>query len=168
MSIFQSGWYVIYTKPRHEKKVHSCLAEKNLNSFLPTKKVLRIWHDRKKYVDEPLFPSYIFIYLNDLNNYYEGINADGSLYYVKTGKEIARINESVVNNIRLVTDGAEEVEVSDKRFQPGEQLYISKGPLTGLSCEVVKSDNKNKLLVRIDLLQRNILLTLPVEQVIAI
>jgi transcription antitermination factor NusG len=160
MRVFNAGWYLIYTKPRHEKKVHAHLTEKNIDAFLPTTKKLRVWHDRKKYVDEPLFPSYVFIYLNSMQHYYEGIDAAGSLYYVKKGKEIARVSDTVFNNMRLATNQAKEIEVSDIRFQPGRRLVIGKGALAGLSCEVVQYNGKNKLLVRVDLLQRNILITL--------
>lgn len=140
----------------------------NISSFLPLTKKLRTWHDRKKYVDEPLFPSYVFIYLNDLQNYYEGIDAEGSLYYVKIGKEIARVNETVIENIKLVTEHVQDFEVSNDRFQSGQKLVIRQGALTGLSCEVVQLNYKKKLLVRVDLLQRNILLTLPAEHLMAI
>src|SRR5258708_16411451 len=168
MNKFNSGWYLIYTKPRHEKKVSQRLTEMNINSFLPTRKILRNWHDRKKYVDEPLFPSYIFIYLNDMQNYYEGIDAEGALYYVRSGKEISRVSDSVIDGIKLVANKGENIEVSSNSFQPGRRLVISQGALTGLSCEVIRFDNKQKLLVRLELLQRNILLSLPAESMIAI
>ena len=163
MSKLLAGWYLIYTKPRHEKKVHAELTEMKMDSFLPITKKLRIWHDRKKYVDEPLFPSYVFVYLNDMQNFYKGIDTEGALYYVRYGKEIARVQDSVVNNIRLVAQQAKDLEISDTRFQPGRKLVICQGALTGLSCEVVEVGIKQMLLVRVDLLQRNILLTLPAE-----
>jgi transcription antitermination factor NusG len=119
-------------------------------------------------VDEPLFPSYVFIYLKDLQNYYDGIDTEGALYYVKTGREVARVNESVVNNIKLVADKAKDIEVSDSRFQPGRRLVITKGALTGLSCEVVRYNCKEKLLVRVDLLGRNLLMTSLEENFIAL
>lgn len=168
MITFSTGWYLIYTKPRHEKKVHAHLAEVNINSFLPTRKILRTWHDRKKYIDEPLFPSYIFVYLKDMQNYYGGMDAEGSLYYVRSGNEIVKVKESIINSIRLVTDQAKDLEVSDNHFQPGQKMVISKGVLTGLACEVVQFNSKRKLLVRVDLLQRNLLLSLPSEHLTAI
>ncbi|HWK05309.1 MAG TPA: UpxY family transcription antiterminator [Puia sp.] len=168
MKNFNAGWYLIYTKPRHEKKVYTRLKELNIDSFLPLTKKLRTWHDRKKYVDEPLFPSYVFIYLNDMRNYYEGMDAQGALYYVRTGKEIARVNETIVNNIKLVTDQTNNIEVSDDLFQPGQRLVISQGALTGLSCEIVQADSKQKLLVRVDLLQRSILVSLPEGHLMAV
>jgi transcriptional antiterminator RfaH len=168
MNKFRVGWYLVYTKPRHEKKVHTRLTQIEIKSFLPTKKILRTWHDRKKYIDEPLFPSYVFVYLNDMKNYYDGINTDGVLYYVRTGKEVARICETVVNNIKLATEHLKDIEISDNCFQPGRRLVVSQGALTGLSCEVIRYNSKQKLLVRVDLLQRNVLLTLPEEYLMSI
>ena len=167
MNNFKEGWYVIYTKPRHEKKLHTRLAQMNINSFLPLRKKLHSGHQLKRYVDEPLFPSYIFIYLNDMQSYYHGIDTEGALYYIRNGKEIARVGEAVINNIKLAVNHAEDFEVSEKRFMPGSRLVISKGALTGLACEVVQSDSRKKLLVRVDLLQRNILLSLPEEYLLA-
>ncbi|MDO6434627.1 UpxY family transcription antiterminator [Flavitalea sp. BT771] len=166
MNKFHAGWYLIYTKPRHEKTVHTYLTEININSYLPLTKKLRTWHDRKKFVNEPLFPSYVFIYLNSMHDYYEGIDAGGALYYVRSGKTIAKVSDSVVDNIKLIAGHSEDLEVSDTQFQPAEKLVIKEGALAGLSCEVVQFRNKTKLLVRVELLQRNILVSLPTEHLI--
>ena len=168
MSSFKDGWYVIYTKPRHEKKVASKLTETGIDNFLPTIRKVRKWNDRNKCIDEPLFPSYIFVFLNDMQGFYTGMDTEGVLNYVRVGKQIARVSEAIVKNIQLVTNQAKDVEVSDKYFQPGQHLVISQGALTGLSCEIIQFNGNKKVLVRIDLLQRNILLTLPAEYLVAI
>ncbi len=160
MNKFQKGWYLIYTRPRHEKKVHTFLTGKSITTFLPLKKKVRIRNNRKKVVDEPLFSSYIFVFLNGIEEYYMGADAEGSLYYVREGREIARVSESVIDNIKIVSKHSDDIEISNMRFQPGQRTMITEGALTGLICEVVEVDNKKKLLVRVDLLQRNILLTI--------
>ena len=158
---FVSGWYLIYTRPRHEKKVHAQLTDNLIDSFLPTRKTLRTWHDRKKYIDEPLFPSYVFVRLESRQSFHTGMDTDGYLYYVRTGKEIARVKDSVVDSIKLIMSRNQEIEVSDRCFQAGQQMVIREGALTGLPCEVVRWNNKKKLLVRVDLLQRSLLLNVP-------
>lgn len=168
MQKFNSGWYLIYTRPRHEKKVSGRLTEMNIDTLLPTRKQLRVWHDRRKHVDEPLFPSYVFVYLNDLQSYYVGMDIEGVLYYVRSGNEVSRINESVINNIRLASERAKEIEVSAAYFQPGQRLVIRQGALTGLSGEVVQVNGNQKLLIRVALLQRNILMTLSAEDLMAV
>ncbi|HVW58575.1 MAG TPA: hypothetical protein VHC48_01020, partial [Puia sp.] len=61
-----------------------------------------------------------------------------------------------------------EIEVSSEYLQPGSILYIKDGPFTGFSCEVIQYKGKQKILVRIELLQRNILLDIPVEYLMGI
>jgi transcription antitermination factor NusG len=168
MNNFASGWYLIYTKPHHERKVHSYLSAKDIPSYLPTRNVLRVWHDRKKYVNEPLFPSYVFVYLNNKQHYFESMDADGVLYYVRCGKEVVRVDARIIENIKLATSHAQELEVSKDDFKPGQKLVIAQGALTGLNCEVVQIDSVKKLLVRVDLLQRNLLLSIAPDQLIAV
>lgn len=161
MKNFATGWYLLYTKPRHEKKVASGLKDCSVTHYIPTAKRLRTWCDRKKYIDEPLFPSYVFVYLNNMHDYVNALGVEGAIYFVKFGKEIARVSQSVIDDIKLVVDKGADVEVTAQYFSLGQQLVISQGPLTGLNCEVVEYQGKEKLLVRVHLLQRNILLTLP-------
>jgi transcription antitermination factor NusG len=168
MKNFVTGWYLLYTRPRHEKKVAAALTEAAVTVYLPTAKKLRTWCDRKKYIDEPLFPSYVFAQLNSPHDYFNSLNADGSMYFVKFGKEIARVSQSVIDDIKLVVDKGTDIEVTAQYFSPGQHLVISQGPLTGLSCEVVQYNGKEKLLVRVHLLQRSILVTLPPVNLMAV
>lgn len=161
MSNFTNSWYLIYTKPRQEKVLSGQLQENEIEYFLPTVKTLRTWHDRKKFIDLPLFPSYVFVYLKDTQQYYNAVNSDGFLCFVRSGKEMVRVGQQVINEIKVITDHGKDVEVSQEYFAPGQQLVIQKGPLTGLTCQVVEHNKKQKILVRIDLLQRSILATLP-------
>ena len=161
MKNFNTGWYLIYTRPRHEKKLAVSLSESEVHNFLPTVSRLRNWNDRRRFVDTPLFPSYIFVYVKSMEEYFKALTMQGALYYVRSGKEVARIDESIICNIRLIAQQGEEVEVSDGVFKSGQQLVVQQGPLTGLNCEVVRYCGKEKLLVRVYLLQRNLLLNVP-------
>ncbi len=87
------------------------------------------------------------------------------MYYVKFDKKIVRVQDAVIENIRLLADMGSDLEVSTALFQPGEQLQIHEGPLTGLNCEVVQINGKAKILVRVKLLQRSLFATLPVRSV---
>lgn len=161
MRNFSNSWYLIYTKPCQEKKLAIQLQENEIEYYLPTIKTVRKWHDRKKIIDVPIFPSYVFVNLKTPQHYYNAMNSDGFLYFVKSGKEIAKVKQDTINEIKVVLDHGKDVEVSHEHFAPGQQLIIQKGPLTGLNCQVVEHNNKQKILVRIELLQRSILATLP-------
>jgi transcriptional antiterminator RfaH len=163
MKQFVVGWYVLYTRPRHEKKTTTQLAETGIDFFLPMTKELHTWHDRKKYIDTPLFPSYIFVHLKNSAEYFRGLHLEGVLHYIRTGKEIARVSEKIIDDIQMAVRFGRNIEVSTKDFKPGQQLTIRQGLLTGHSCEIVEFKGKKNILVRVNLLQRNLLVSLPSE-----
>src|SRR6188768_4001625 len=64
----EAKWYAVYTKPRWEKKVADLLTKKGLTNYCPLNKVRKQWADRKKTVYEPLFTSYVFVYVTELEH----------------------------------------------------------------------------------------------------
>jgi transcription antitermination factor NusG len=131
------------------------------NFYLPLNKVKRQWKDRRRIIYEPLFPSYVFVYITTMQEYYDSLRLEGVCNYVRFGKEIARIESDVVESIRLVVEMGSNIEVYDDAFKQEEQLVIQHGPLTGLSCEVIRTNGKYRILVRVMLLKRNIIVDLP-------
>lgn len=60
MSEVSPAWFALYVKPRHEFLVQSEMASNGKEAFLPSVAKLRQWKDRKKLIDVPLFPGYLF------------------------------------------------------------------------------------------------------------
>ena len=57
----QKKWYLVYTKPKCEKKVSALLTKRKIENFCPQNQK-QIKHLRKsKLVNEPLFNSYVFV-----------------------------------------------------------------------------------------------------------
>ena len=54
-------WYAVYVKSRAEKKAQIELQQKGIENFLPLQRKLRQWSDRKKWVEMPLIPGYLFV-----------------------------------------------------------------------------------------------------------
>jgi transcription antitermination factor NusG len=161
---FKKGWHLIYTRPRQEKKLGTQLQERDIAYYLPTIRSLRTWHDRKKFIDMPLFPSYVFVYLPSSQHYFDAMKNEGFLCYVKSGKDIVNVREKTIDEIKFLLSHGSDIEVTAHcNFQPGKQVMICNGPFTGIECEVIKYNNKEKILVSLNLIQRSILATIPVE-----
>ena len=56
------NWYVLYTKPKWEKKVAEQLQAMGIDCYCPLVMKERQWSDRKKKVEMPLFNSYVFVH----------------------------------------------------------------------------------------------------------
>ena len=75
------NWLVAYTKPRHEKKSAEVLKSSGVDVFLPLQKQLKVWSDRKKWVESPLFPGYLFVNISD-DDYFKVLNSYGIVKYI--------------------------------------------------------------------------------------
>lgn len=164
MSVFKQAWYLIYTKPRYEQRVEECLVRNKIKCFLPKHKVVQR-SSQKKIVTKPLFPSYVFIYPENLREYYYGIDIEGSVGYVRVGKELAKVNDDVIDNIKVIQSLGLEMEVTSTNFSVGEKVKISLGVFQGIECEFVSYKNKKMGLIR--LMPQNLLITLPINNLAA-
>jgi transcription antitermination factor NusG len=58
-------WYVLYTKPRQEKKVADSLNSIGIEVYCPLVTQMKQWSDRKKKVQVPLITSYVFVNIEE-------------------------------------------------------------------------------------------------------
>src|SRR5882724_6125709 len=54
-------WYAAYTRANHEKRVSQQLSMSGVEHYLPLCSSLRRWKDRRKKLEVPLFPGYVFV-----------------------------------------------------------------------------------------------------------
>ena len=147
-------WIAVYTKPRHEKTVEKELQKKEFEVYLPLLKQRRKWSDRKKWVEFPLFRSYIFV-KTEIKNALFVLQTLGVVKVVKFGGEVAVIQNDSIQAIKLMIEGGYMPEATDY-FVKGDPVEVKDGPLKGLVGEVIRVDNHDRLLVRVDAIQHSV------------
>jgi len=147
-------WIAVYTKPRHEKTVEKELLKKEFEVYLPLLKQRRKWSDRKKWVEFPLFRSYIFV-KTEIKNALFVLQTLGVVKVVKFGGEVAVIQNDSIQAIKLMIEGGYSPEATDY-FVKGDPVEVKDGPLKGLVGEVIRVDNHDRLLVRVDAIQHSV------------
>ncbi|MEM7186725.1 MAG: UpxY family transcription antiterminator [Bacteroidota bacterium] len=160
---YSIGWHVLYVKSRSEKRVHEALQEMSITSFLPLVKTMRRWSDRKKIIEQPLFPSYVFVYINSSLDFYKALSVNGACAYIRFGNQYARVREDEINNIKILI-GAKDIEnltTDETAYEVGDKTVISYGSLCGLECEIIDVHNTNRIVVRIDSMQQNLTAIIP-------
>jgi transcription antitermination factor NusG len=143
--------------------VSNALDDLSIESYLPLVKTIRKWKDRKKIIFQPLFTSYIFVNLKSSLDSYKALTVNGACAYIRFGKEYAKVSDLEINKIKLLlnADDVSGIETNTALPKVGETKKINYGALTGLECVVLKVNNINKIIVRINSLQQNIIATLP-------
>jgi transcriptional antiterminator RfaH len=158
------NWYALYTFSRTEKRVKERLEETNIEVFLPLTRKLRKWKDRKKYVDEPMISSYVFVKVSE-REYYNVLEIEGIVRYVTFSGKAAPIPEWQIDIMKKIVDSKYPVMLTVEKLQPGSKIRIISGVFTGIEGEMVDFRGKKNLIIRIDQVGQSILVNLPNEDV---
>ena len=147
-------WMAVYTRPRHEKAVEKEFQKKGIEVYLPKLKERRKWSDRKKWVEFPLFRSYVFVRI-EIKNALFVLQTLGVVKVVKFGEEVAVVQDESIKAIKLMIEGGYNPEPLNY-FIKGDPVEVKGGPLKGLVGEVIRSDKNDRLVVRVDAIQHSI------------
>ena len=148
-------WIAIRSKPRSEKVAVRELKKKGIEVFLPLIKKRRKWSDRSKWVDFPLFPSYLFAKIELKNSIYV-LQTHGVNTIIKFSSKVVVIDDAVVKSLKLALEGGFEL-YSIKNFITGQKVEVVDGPMKGARGIVDgKKKNDGRLIIKVEALQQSI------------
>jgi transcription antitermination factor NusG len=159
----QAPWKVIYTASRQEKKVALLLERFGIAYYLPLVKKLRLWSDRKKWVEMPLFNGYLFVQpepgMRD-----KVLEIPGVVKYLKYNGADAQVSDNELQLIQKLISTGYNVETAEGgHYKKGDKVTIKQGPLKGIEAEVMKdSDGGEFVLLAFDTINQVVRVTLPV------
>ena len=130
-------WYAVYTKPRFEKKVAELLTRKNVENYCPVSRVHRQWSDRKKIIDQPLFQSYVFVHLSEME-LTNVRNTNGVLNFVYWLGKPAVIRDEEIEIIKRFLNEYEDVQLIKCEVNVNDTIRINSGPFLFQECKVVQ------------------------------
>ena len=155
------NWYAIYTLPRTEKKACTELLKNGIDVYLPLIKSLKQWSDRKKWVEEPLFRSYIFVNIHQ-SQYFDVLNTYGVVRYITFEGKAVPIPQKQIDAIRFFLETGDTLPENTGEFLPGKKVEVIKGPLRGLTGELIEIAGKHKVRIEITAIGQSIFVTVPV------
>ncbi|MDQ0967597.1 transcriptional antiterminator RfaH [Flavobacterium sp. W4I14] len=141
-------WYPVYTRSRAEKKANEELNRKGIQTYLPLKKAVKQWSDRKKIVEEPLIKSYLFAYIS-AREYAEVLMTNGVARFIYFSSQVASIPDQQIHDLKLLLATDADLELIDYDIKPGESVLIKAGPFKGIIAELVSVHNKQRIILRL-------------------
>ncbi|MBB2148454.1 UpxY family transcription antiterminator [Pedobacter gandavensis] len=163
-STWSRHWLVIYTRPRWEKKVDKLLKLQDIRSYCPVRSVTSQWADRKKIVDLPLFSGYVFVWVNEREEYKvrQTLGVLNFIYYM--GKP-AVIRDNVIEKIEELMSKNVECEVVDSQeIHLGDRIRIKQGIFYNQEGTVIKVQGKHVLML-LDHLNCAVVSSIPITDV---
>jgi len=144
-----SRWYPVYTQPRAEKKAHQALLSKGIETYLPLRRQLKQWSDRKKWVDEPFIKSYLFVHIAE-HDQAEVLMTKGVARFIYFSGKIAPMPDRQINDLKLLMTSSLELEITEENLLPGEKIRLKAGPLKGMTGEIISYRSQKQLVLRLE------------------
>ncbi|HJP64310.1 MAG TPA: UpxY family transcription antiterminator [Mucilaginibacter sp.] len=142
-------WYPVYTHPRAEKKACQALTDKGIEAYLPLRRQLKQWSDRKKWVEEPFIKSYLFVRIADQEQA-DVLMTKGIARFIYFGGKITSMPDRQVNDLKLLMASPVELEITEENLLPGEKIVIKAGPLKGMTGEIISYRSQKLLALRLE------------------
>jgi transcription antitermination factor NusG len=137
-----SNWYALYTRPRWEKKVVTFLKRKGVETYCPFNRTIRQWSDRKKFIEEPLFKSYVFVRIADADQWLVR-TIDGVINIVHWLGKPAVIPDNEIEVIKRFLNDFQDVRVEKTEVNINDKVRILNGPMMCMEGNVVEIKYKS-------------------------
>ena len=147
-------WFAFYTKSRHEKSVHNTLINNGYEVYLPLLRERKKWSDRKKWVEYPLFKSYLFIKIEPKDSIF-ALKTPGIVRMIKFGNSPSPIPNQIILSLKLMLEGGYNPQPTDY-FLKGDPVIIKDGPLKGLEGEIIKVHNEERFIIHVHTIKHSI------------
>ncbi len=141
MPVGNENWYAVYTKPRWEKKVNELLLKAGMEAYCPLNKVRKKWSDRIKWVEEPLFKSYVFVRIAEEEQTAVRM-VNGIVNFVYWLGRPAIIQDKEIGIIRKFLNEYTEVRAEPLDLRIDARIKINRGVLMDKEAKVVEVMNK--------------------------
>ena len=142
-------WYACYTRARHEKQVETQPRQRGVDSYLPLVQQVRQWSDRKKAVQFPLFPSYVFGRFT-LSEVHAVLTTPGVSTIVRANGYPTPIPSGDLDNVKKFVAALAELGLEpDPRpfLTEGQWVRVLEGPFEGVEGVVVERRGRKRVLV---------------------
>ncbi|HRP68344.1 MAG TPA: UpxY family transcription antiterminator [Turneriella sp.] len=162
-------WYTLYTAPRAEKKLYAQLKKLSIEAYLPLIKQRNKWSDRYKWVEEPAFPSYIFVRLDGGNkeDFLKILRLPHARRFIILEGQVSIIPDADIELLRLSIDqyatslkigGLDDILV-------GEKVLITEGVFLGREAIVDAKEGKATVSVVFPTINQSLRVSIPFSYV---
>jgi transcriptional antiterminator NusG len=148
-----SRWYAVATRSRHEKVVAEQLWQKQIECFLPLREVLSRWKDRRKLVQFPLFPGYLFVHVPVTARRLDILKVPSVVRLIGLHGAPEPIPDEQIRAVKTLV-------FSQLPYDPypylnaGDRVEIIRGPLRGLVGRLIEKKSRYRFVLAVDLIQQ--------------
>lgn len=152
-----ANWFALRVRSRHEFVTRNELAKKGVETYLPAATKLRRWKDRKKQVDFPLFPGYLFVSVAPRpDEFLKALKTRGAVSFVclEPGQP-SPVSREEIQSLRIILQSEGEYDIYPEMKQ-GARVTVKSGPLKGAEGVIIGREERYIFVVNIEILGRSV------------
>lgn len=148
--MMERSWYVIQCKAKESFRAAENLQNQGFEVFHPNLEVERLCAGKIKLISEPLFPYYLFIYLSDITDNWRPIRSTrGVLKMLSFGTTPLKVPTELIEELKQRIQ-----PLAENLFKAGDEVLIDEGPLKGLKAIFETKKGDERVILLLNLLQK--------------
>ena len=161
------NWYALYTRPRSEKRLAELLQKLGIEHYLPLLRTRKKWSDRYKWVEEPVFSSYLFVRIDLKHDALRVLRIPQAVQFVSKEGAATAISDGDIELLRLAVENfAESLVIRDtSTLAAGETVRIKDGPFAGKEAIIERIHGKTLVVVAFPALNKSVQVEVAVGQI---
>lgn len=161
-------WYLLTSKPHKDSLAEHHLLNQGYTVYRPLAQRLKVRRKKQEMVIESLFPRYMFIELNRLDDNWSPIRSTiGVQGFVRFGELPTPVPLELIQYLRMNESSLSEKAIDLDRFHVGDKVIIKEGPFQGLTGIFQQYDGEQRAIILLEILRKATTLKISPTQVMA-
>lgn len=149
-------WIAVNTHAHREHIALENLVRQQFEAYCPMMR-RRVRHARRsRDVLRPLFPGYLFARMNmERQRWRPILSTFGVRTLVRCGDQLSFVDSEFIESLKAREVGG-AIARPPEPYRPGQQIRMRGGPFDGLVATIIQMDEKDRLLVLMELLKQRV------------
>jgi transcriptional antiterminator RfaH len=150
-----SSWYLVHTKARKEATALTNLERQNYRCYMPMLHFEKIRRGKSVIVEEPMFPSYVFVQLDNSGNGQSWTPIRSTLgvrELVRFGGQSPRVDPDLI--VALLEREHMQQANPQALFAAGDKVVVMEGAFAGMEAIYQTADAERRSMILLNMLNK--------------
>ncbi|MCP4322626.1 MAG: transcription/translation regulatory transformer protein RfaH [Alteromonadales bacterium] len=149
-------WFIVYCKSREENRAVKNLHNQGINSFFPKIKNEKIYRGKKTVSEEALFPSYLFIHIDQEDSRFSRVRSTRGINdFIRFGGKITTVPTLLIEQLKKLCYVLNDFDADKKSlFKEGDKIEVMQGAFKGATAIFASDDGLERSMLLLKVLNQ--------------
>lgn len=167
-TLSQKNWYLLSSKPHKDAQAEEQLTRQEYEVYRPLAQRLRKRRGKMVKLTESLFPRYMFIQLDRIEDNWAPIRSTyGVSQIIRFGNEPTPVPDELITTLKQHEESLGEKAIDLDKFHTGDQVILTDGPFKGLSGAFLSYNGEERAIILLEIMNSQTKLTVNPAKLLA-